>query len=267
VDAAAVAIPPQGPPIFSAPLAPRRLSATFNRVGQIVVAIRVNGKPRQFYLDSGTTQLIMDSNAARGIASPILNHAVADFDVDDSRATDAPFIETPFFFEGLLGYDFFRGTIVHVDYARERVDILPRDGFVAPSGGTALPTDWSEGMPLVTATVGERSGDRFALDLGSNQLFLSADFLNRPGASISVSSAGGRRSAIHYLEGIVDVASATTAALTFGTTRIVDVPTQTEVPSAANLSIPLDGIIGTQQLSLFEWWFDADGPVTWYRHE
>ena len=36
-----------------------------------------------------------------------------------------------------------------------------------------------------------------------------------------------------------------------------------ESPDAQNLDIPLDGILGTDLLREFEWWFDYDGNRVW----
>jgi hypothetical protein len=259
-----VAVPTQGPSEFSEPVAARKLSATI--IGfRIMVDLRVAGQRRIFQLDSGTPEMIINTSISKPLGPTVLNHtAISQLDVDGSVGTSVPAIQTPFFDDGLLGYDFFRGKIVHVDYVHGRVDILPRTGFAPPADATPLPTDWREGMPIVTASIGGWTGERFVLDLGSPRLVLARGFLERTGLATDI-DASARPLLMPYLEGGVTVTAVDLSSFALGGTTLHDLPANAELARADNLAIPLDGIIGSDVLDHFEWWFDADGPVTWFR--
>lgn len=266
VTAAEVAVPRQGPPEFSEPTAQRQLNASINRREAIMVKVRVNGKSRTFQMDSGTPELIFSDGLSRATGPVVLGHGTADaIDVDDQIARDGPFLDVDFNSDGLLGFDFFRGRIVHVDYAHGRVDVLPREGFAPPAGAFALPTDWSEGMPIVTAQIGTASGSRFVLDLGSPRLVLRDAFVKAAGAAAGIDFSDGRPITIRYLEGPFAVMEGRVGAVRFGGVKVTGEQAYVEIPNAANMDFPIDGIIGTEELDLFEWWFDADGPTTWFR--
>jgi Aspartyl protease len=265
VTAADVAVPAQGPPEFLPPVALRRLSATIDRNEAIKINVRVNGKSRRFQIDSGTPELILSDDTSRAAGHIVLGHGIAEsIGVDDQVARSVPFLDVDFYLDGLLGFDFFRGRIVHVDYADGRVDVLPRDGFVPPSGAFALPTDWSEGMPVVTAQIGDTAGSRFVLDLGSQTLVLRDAFVKRAGSGAGIDFSSGREATIRYLEGPFSVKSGRVEAVRFGGVKLEGESVAVEIPNAENMDFPMDGIIGTDELQFFEWWFDADGTTTWF---
>ncbi len=64
-----------------------------------------------------------------------------------------------------------------------------------------------------------------------------------------------------YLEGTIAVTGRRAPALTFGGARFVDVVAEVQAPNdrADAIDVALDGIIGTDEISRFDWWFDYDG--------
>jgi hypothetical protein len=265
VSEADVAVPQQAAPEFPAVAAPRQLSAV---IGKYVttVKVRVDGRERLFALDSGTPELLFSDAMSRATGPIALGHGVAEtLDVDGQVAHDAPFQDVDFALDGLLGFDFFRGRIVHIDYQTHRVEVLPRDGFVPPAGTLALPTDWSEGMPIVTARIGNAQGSRFVLDTGSRHMVLRDAFVKRAGPAAGIEVEDESATTIRYLEGPFLVKAGHVAAFTLGNVKIDGAGTYLEIPNSENMDFPLDGILGTDELNPFEWWFDADGTTTWFR--
>ncbi len=118
-------------------------------------------------------------------------------------------------------------------------------------------------MPLIAVRVGNATSQRFILDTGSYRVLLSHRFA--VAAGVDRYGAAGRRETERYNEGAMTIAQGMLPEIDVGQFRLVDVPTMLEQPDGANLDIPLDGIIGTEQMQMFEWWFDADGSTTWYR--
>ena len=109
-----------------------------------------------------------------------------------------------------------------------------------------------------------RSGDRFALDTGSPNLLVLAPFERRYHAQIDAQwsrvAFGGTRDE-EYLEGSVRVSSRRVPAFSLAGVRFTDVLVRTEEhndrPDA--IDIPVDGIVGTEEMVFYDWWFDYDG--------
>jgi hypothetical protein len=251
--------------VFDPPAAPQRVRASFTPYRGIIVPLRFEGETHSFQLDSGTPELIAaDSLLTDGPV--VLGHATATtIEVDGMTARDAAYLPVALFEDGLLGYDFFRGRIVHIDYAKGRLEVLPRDTFSPPIDALPLATDWSEGIPIVAAAVGDATGSRFALDLGSPRLLLTRAFLERSGAAAGITALGEHSKVVHFLEGPIEYVEAHSGTLQLGQQRFEGATVEVETGNPDNLAVPLDGIIGTDELATSEWWFDADGPLTWFR--
>ena len=271
VDPKTIAIPLSTSDEFPFPAKATSLRANFNEHGQIFVPVRVEGRAAAFLLDTGTPQLDVSPAFAREVhLTSTLGHSIAGrFSLASVDATAVPVdvVDYPWG-DGILGYDLFCGRIVHVDYRSGVAETLPRTGFVPPAGTDALPTNYDEGMPIVTAQVGTAGGERFVLDTGSFELVLARHFRQSdsvPHAALDARNTGrGRR--FTYLEGSIETTSAVLRSFTLGRARFIDIPAYIEDDASADTYFPIDGIIGNTILRRFEWWFDADGGMTWYRY-
>ena len=274
VDAVDVAIP-QARRVF-APASPPaagvvRLPATF-RDRTIVVDVGIDGHHDGFILDTGTASITLDRDAAaRYGLDPFLEHATARrMTVGSLALADASTLAIPFHYDrgiaGILGYDFFLGHVVHVSYADQRVEVLtPEAAAPAFADPQARVVDgyFDEGIPLVHAAFGSAAGDRFALDTGSAHLLVLSPFARRYRSEIDArwsEVALGRTTDEEYLEGSVRIATRRAAAFSLAGVRfsdiLVGVEERNDRPDA--IDIPLDGIIGTEQMAFYDWWFDYD---------
>jgi len=278
VDALDVAIP-QTQRTFTAPNAPAdgvvALPVHF-RGRTIFVDVGVDGHRLEFVLDTGTASIMLERAIAKGHGwGPVLEHAtVPRMTVGRLALSDVSTLSIPLdigysALSGILGYDFFVGHVVHVDYEHERVGVMTpaaaapafRDPTIA-----VIPAYVDEGMPLVHAAFGSAAGDRFALDSGSPRLFVFAPFARRHKETIeaqwtpSTFSRGRRTSEEHYLEGSIVVSARRVSSFVLGPGRFVDFTVGVEESNsrADAIDIPIDGIIGTDQMRFFEWWFDYD---------
>lgn len=274
VDAVDVAMP-QARRVFTPASPPPdgvvRLPATF-RDRTIVVDVGIDGHRDGFLLDTGTASITLDRDAAaRYGLDPFLEHAtVRRLTVGPLALADASTLAIPFHFErgvaGILGYDFFLGHVVHVSYADQRVEVLtPEAAAPAFADPRARVIDgyFDEGIPLVHAAFGTAAGDRFALDTGSPHLLVLSPFARRYRAEIDArwsSVAFGRTADELYLEGSIRVATRRAAAFSLAGVRFTDVlvgiEERNDRPDA--IDIPLDGIIGTEEMAFYDWWFDYD---------
>jgi hypothetical protein len=234
----------------------------------------INGHRMRFIFDTGTTQILIDAVAAQRFGiRPVLGHGIAaDVSTGPVHFKNVA-IETTsldrFGADGIVGYDYFAGHIVHLDYENERVTFERRDGFAAPDKAREMDVDYSEGMPLAPATIGGQASKRIALDTGSFEI----EFL-RPlyaGRNLTPAQLGlgdfGRVSAIGFLEGGITIQAATAASITFAGTDFSDTRVWFEIQNTGDaVDFPIDGIFGAGVLERYEWWFDYDGGRCWLRH-
>ena len=246
------------------------------RARTIFVEVDVDGRRGDFVLDTGTASITLD----RGLAerrgwTPVLEHAtVPKLTVGALMLSDASTLTLPLArgwgsMVGILGYDFFRGHVVHIDYARERVEVLTEDAaapvFSDPRS-FVMNAYVDEGLPLISASLAGAVGERFALDTGSPHLYVLAPFAGRNAKLIasrwtpSQFRNGRVTERARYLEGSILVAARRVAEFTLGPLRILDVTVGVEERNdfTDSIDIPLDGIIGTDHMAAFEWWFDYE---------
>ena len=251
-----------------------RLPASF-RGRTISVDVGVGKRRAVFILDTGTASITLDRRLAQTLPSGIvLEHAtVPEMTVGTLTLNDVSTLAIPVGIDGILGYDFFLGHVVHIDYANQRVEVMTHEAaeaaFTDPRN-TVMSAYFDEGMPLVHAAFGSASGDRFALDTGSPHLFVFAPFAQQYRHEIdtywskSAFGSGERRrleEEERYVEGSIRVRAYRVASFQFGPLAFRDIVVGLEManddPDA--IDIPIDGIIGTDEMALFDWWFDYDG--------
>jgi hypothetical protein len=247
-----------------------QLPAQFFRDGRIDVTVDLDGSRYVFDLDTGTASISLEAAVARRLAGGVvLEHAtVGKMRVGALQAENVSTLAIPIFggsLQGILGYDFFFGHVVHIDYWHERVEVLSGRAaeavFEDPSL-TVLAAKVDQGLPLVHAEIGAAAGDDFALDTGSPRFYVMQPFAQTYAGEIAAHwmrvSQGTRP--IEYLEGTIEVVPYRAADLLFGRIRFRNVDVGVEVPSRLGtaIAIPFDGIIGTDILRNFDLWFDFD---------
>lgn len=200
-----------------------------------------------------------------------LGHAIVkELDVGSVRLRNASVLTVSlgkFGAAGILGYDFFVGHIVHIDYGHERVELLDRGAFTIPASADTLEAWCGEGLPLIPASIGNMAGQRFALDTASTELLLPLYLSEHDGISLSklITSVPYRQETINFLEGPVVVGLTNLKTFTIGTFTFKEYPVMIERANAGDtIEIPFDGIIGVRFLTHFNWWFDYDGNRVWF---
>ncbi len=241
------------------------------RQDEIVVFVEVGGARRGFVLDTGTQDIEIGSGVlGRGVPET-LRHATVSLHVGPLSLADASVhvVDSDFPIDGILGADFFFGHVVHIDYRGEKVELMSTaqaaSVFHDPNV-TVIPIDVAEGIPLVHARIDDLSGDRFALDTGSTMPNILEPFIDRYRTQVesrwtpSLFLRGQASRTDDYLEGSITVAARRIATLDLGPMRFRDLTVGTEMadPRPDAMSIPLDGIIGTEELRWFDLWFDYD---------
>jgi hypothetical protein len=250
------------------------LPASF-RQQRIFVEVGLGKRRASFILDTGTASIMLNRRLAEEEPSGVvLEHAgVPSMTVGPLMLSNVSTLAIPIPLDGILGYDFFLGHVVHVDYAGQRVEVMTpqaaQSAFSDPRN-TVIGASFDEGIPLVRAAFGAAAGDRFALDTGSQSLYVFEPFTRRYAHEIETRwtpwwfGSGARRRASEeeeYLEGSVVMGARRVASFQLGPATFRDTTVGVELPNrrADAIDIPLDGVIGTDEMSSFEWWFDYDG--------
>jgi len=267
VPASLVAIPNSTAATFSLSLAgarAARLPTRFASSDAIYVTVRVDGHKSEFVLDTGTTQMLIDGGAAHrfGLHETLDHTTVHELVAGPVTMTEVPFLTVGLGqgfggLEGILGYEFFRGYVVHVNYERQFVEVIAREVFEPPPGAIAIPISYAEGMPLASGRIDSIAVDRLALDTGSQRVVLPTLLRERAGQTIRAKTIGEYR-VQHYLEGPLTTNEGSIAILALGGIDFVDVPADIERAEPDSMDIPLDGIVGTSLLSTLDLWFDYD---------
>ncbi|HEX3463162.1 MAG TPA: hypothetical protein VHS78_03800 [Candidatus Elarobacter sp.] len=250
---------------------------------RISVDVDVDGRSRRFVLDTGTASIMLDLGIAQRRGwQPLLEHAIVPhMSAGPLAMNDVSVFALPLDrvgIEGILGYDFFFGHVVHVDYEHRRVDVMTpaaAERVFADPKNVVVPAYVDEGVPLIGAAFGTAAGDRFLLDSGSPHLQVLAPFEAAHPAEIErwrrTAFRGGRTvSEAVYLEGAIRVAARTAPSFLLGPQRFrnltVGVQEPDERPDA--LDVELDAVVGTDEMKYFEWWFDYDrGRIAMRRND
>jgi len=270
---AALEIPPSNTHLTALPPAqPVALPASFGPQ-EIMLRTAVDGKVFDFLLDTGTTQIILDDAAARrlGIRSTLGHALVKELTVGPARIENASVLTVNlggFGVGGILGYDFFAGHVVHIDYRHQRVELIDRSAFLPPATAWVLDAWCGEGLPLITLPFGDAVGQRFALDTGSPNLLLLQYLSDHDGIRLGDIGLGRPfgQGTMRFLEGLIATDHASLRSIRIGRVTFRDFPVMIERVNAGDaIEIPLDGIIGTRILNRFEWWFDYDGGRLWFQ--
>jgi predicted aspartyl protease len=227
---------------------------------RILVSARVDGRATRLLLDTGTPGLVLAQRLvdALGLPRPLGHAVVPDVEVGGEHLRDVAVTTHPLgAYDGILGYAYFRGRRVHVDYARERVSVEPASAPFDEPDARDIPARCDEGMPLATVDAGDVRLERMVLDTGSDDVVIARDAF----AGTASRTAFGLRDlgaprVEGYLEGAVTTRPATLDRLRLGARTYRDVPVDVEGDAPNDADFPIDGIVGTSILGRSEWWFD-----------
>jgi len=269
----AAPLPPLGAArTFSGPPHPtmHALQARFDENGDVTTMIDIAGHHVPFIIDTGTEDITLDdAHAFEWELQPLLGHAaVASIRVGDETLTNAAVSTFPLTgtaADGILGYDWFFGHIVHMNFRTQVLEVgddAAAAAIFADPATTVLPMNTHESIPFVPVALDGVRGDRFALDTGSPQLQIFAPFIRAHGAAVAGWNAARfpdeqTHETESYLEGNVDVTARRVRTVRFGPVTEDDVVAGVALPTS-QLDMPFDGIIGTELLKRCDLWFDYD---------
>lgn len=190
VDPSELAMPVTTSPLhFPQGVTDVRLPAKIEN-GAIIVRLMIDGRGLDFQLDSGSSGIALDPSVAHELglqtfgersrtiagtfeaSSAIVPRiGVGTLTLDNVKIDCLPFnyeINGQTRVVGLLGYDFFAGAVVKIDYDAGTVDAYDPASFVAPATDAyRVPMNLDDEVPTVRATLGTSDADDFIVDSGS----------------------------------------------------------------------------------------------------
>ena len=168
-----------------------------------------------------------------------------------SRVVAVPFrIDDRTHVVGLLGFDFFADTVVHIDQQRNFAEALAPERFRPPADTATVNVGLDDKTPAVTARAGTATG-RIVLDTGANRTVFETAFAERGDFSPD------RVAGTTHVRGMGGYANAeATRVPTFEVGGIWLREATADVSNADLGTEDVDGIVGTDLLRSYELWFD-----------
>ena len=175
----AVTIAPAGPPLARVPFA--------WTPGQIEVAVRVNGTPATFLLDTGAEYSVVSSRLAALLGLATEKSGSREFadnvtlrlkgvDLPHQRVMVMPFdgyYARGRTIDGLVGYDLFSRFTVKIDFKGRELAIWEPSAFTPPKGAVSVPVEFAGRLALVpsvlTLETGKSLNARLMVDTGASQ--------------------------------------------------------------------------------------------------
>ncbi|GAC1413716.1 MAG: hypothetical protein NVSMB5_00730 [Candidatus Velthaea sp.] len=248
--------------------------------GLFVVRVGIGRNTYDFLLDSGAAGIVIDPaiaetlnlerygqriGATLGIFSestsivPLMTVGTLRMRNVVSRVLSVPFrADEHTRIAGLLGFDFFADTVVHIDHERNMVDVHLPANFKPPADANAMALALDDKAPAIHARVGTVAA-RMIVDTGANRTVLESAFADR--ADVLTDKSTMVASRFRGVGGIGNAQSVRLKQLEFGGAVFNDAMIDV---SPAELGLEdIDGIVGTDLLRDYDVYFDYRGNAAY----
>ena len=240
--------------------------------GLCVVKVHIGLKDYDFLLDSGAAGIVIDPSvvddghletygsrigATIGTFSettgivPLMTIGTLRMRAVVARVVTVPFhLDERIHIAGLLGFDFFLDTVVHVDLDHGIANVIAPAMFKPPSDAAVIPLALDDRTPVVRARADTATG-RVVLDTGANRSVFTPPFASR--ADIAFDPA----TAVAQFRGLGGTGTAETVRLK--SFDIAALPLLDPVVDVSNANLgaeDIDGTAGTDLLHAYELFFD-----------
>jgi hypothetical protein len=285
----ALAIPTSSPGLHFPPgVTDVRVPAIFDDQGDVVVRIMIGGRGLDLQLDSGTSDIVIDSGTAGSLGLATFKnrlHAnstssettsalvpqmtIGPFSMQNIAIECLPFTDDPDAAHkvvGLLGYDFFAGAVVKIDYMNHTVDAIDPTAFKPPTGQAfTVPVRLDDRVPMVDAWVGSGNAGNFIVDTGAVDLAVSNNFVRANAHDVAHLSYQYKSQLYYPIEfregvgGVFDVVKLQARSFQIGQEEFADVAL-VEADQFVS-SEDLDGLVGWPILQFFDLYFDYENAT------
>ncbi len=240
--------------------------------GLCVVKVRIGLKDYDFLLDSGAAGIVIDpsiiDDAHLETYGSHIGATIGTFNETTSvvpqiaigplrmRSVVARVVSVPFHLDdhthivGLLGFDFFMDTVVHLDLDHGIANAILPSTFKPPSDAATISIALDDRTPVVHARADTVTG-RIVLDTGANRSLFTPLFASRADAPIDPSAP------VAQFRGLGGMGMAETVRLkTFDIAAFPLLDPVVDVTSANLGSEDIDGTAGTDLLHAYDLFFD-----------
>jgi hypothetical protein len=249
--------------------------------GLCVVKVRIGLKEYDFLLDSGAAGIVIDPaivddahletygtrvGATLGTFSettgivPVMSIGALRMRAVVARVVTVPFhLDDRTRIEGLLGFDFFLDTIVHVDPDHGIANAISPGAFKPPADAATIPLALDDRTPVVRARADAVSG-RVVLDTGANRSVFTPPFASRADIAFDPSTA------VAQFRGLGGTGTAETVRLR--SFDIAALPLFDPVVDVSNANLgaeDIDGTAGTDLLHAYDLFFDYRAGALYVR--
>jgi predicted aspartyl protease len=283
VDPLMLAVPASRDPVSfttSTVTLPARVEAD-----RIILTAQIGKHKVNFLMDSGSSGILLNRDVAdaTGVQSfgaitevtageytasdaliPKIDFGVAQ--MTNAAGETAPYAEwtsqdTPI--AGLMGYDFIAGAVLHVDYVDGTVQAIAFATFTPPANAIALPIRLDDGVPVITATIGQATGKNFLVDTGADRSMIFSAFAREHSSAVADQGLGDETADalpfvrhIYGVGGKVQVRPVQVSVLQIGRIRLPNWHFDVSQDAPAFEGDDYDGIIGQDVLRNFDVYFD-----------
>jgi len=258
-----------------------RLPARIVR-GAIIVRVQIGERGVDFLLDSGASEIVLDRAVAEELGLKVVGQHTAtnagdlasasarvpemkigDLTLHDVAIDILPWaenVELGTKASGILGFDFFDGAAITIDYAKGTVDATAPAAFVPEPGAVEIPahlTYW--GVPQAALTIGPTKGDHFIIDTGAqlHSIVIFQHFVRLNARKIPAAVKNGNVGwYTDMVGGKVNHFPIVVHGITFGGWRIDEL--HGELAHSPPAFDSIDGLLGSGFLELFR--FTIDEP-------
>src|SRR5579863_4418514 len=150
---------------------------------------------------------------------------------------------------GSIGYDFLANAVVSIDYIKRTVTAYDPIQFVPPADSVPTPTNIDDGIPFVSAQIGDSIGDNFVVDTTSPATTIYPDFWEAHPDDVKDEGGGVSLNAEYFID--PDVKATQLRSLTFGGVRFDDFNAFEYKDLQAMEGVSVDGDIGYDFLKYF----------------
>ncbi|MDB5026718.1 MAG: signaling protein [Candidatus Eremiobacteraeota bacterium] len=160
---------------------------------------------------------------------------------------------------GLLGFDFFADTVVHVDLAKNLAEAISPDRFHPPADTSTVPLSLDDKTPAVGVRAGNATG-RVVLDTGANRTVFETTFAERGDFT---PDRFATTTHVHGMGGFTNAEPTRVPSFELG--GLWTRGATADVARADLGSEDVDGIVGTDFLRTYELWFNYRQSAVYLR--
>ncbi|MDQ6780377.1 MAG: aspartyl protease family protein [Candidatus Eremiobacteraeota bacterium] len=206
--------PPNNAGLVQFPTGKRSLSIPVRIVNsKVIVRLQIGGRGLDFFLDSGASGIAIDTGIAHQLGLQPLGREIAttagvyeasrslipeirigDLVMHNVVVESLPFTSDPdeqTRSVGLLGFDFISNAALTIDYQHSTLVATQPGFFIPPADAIALEALLDDGVPYISAQVGNAIGTHFILDTGAAGALIYSSFASAHPDDVKDEGKGG----------------------------------------------------------------------------